>query len=190
MKNHPDRKSNRLKNYDYSQDGYYFVTICTQNREHFFGEIRNAEMQLNEYGKIAKKCWLEIPNHFPNILLDEFIIMPNHVHGILIIENNLIENTNNVGNKNFCSLPWQTKFSKSLSSVIRGFKIGVTKYYREKTVRNNNHCSLSKKIWQKSFYDHIIRNEESLFQIREYIQNNSLKWELEQDRNHVSNIDF
>jgi REP element-mobilizing transposase RayT len=178
MKNYPNRKLNRLNGYDYSQDGYYFVTICTKNREHFFGEIKNAEMQLNEYGEFAKKCWLEIPIHFSHVILDEFIIMPNHIHGILIIENK--NTTNMVGNKNFCSLPWQTKLSKSLSSVIRGFKIGVTKFFREK---NNYEFS-----WQKSFYDHIIRDEKALFKIREYIQNNPLKWKLEKDRNHLTNI--
>lgn len=122
---------------------------------------------------MQKKCWLEIPEHFSHVILDEFIIMPNHVHGILIIKNKI------VGNKNFCSqeIPWQTKLSKSLSSIIRGFKIGVTKYFCEK----NNHDFQ----WQKSFYDHIIRNEESLFKIREYIQNNPLKWELGKDRNHL-----
>jgi REP element-mobilizing transposase RayT len=173
MKNHPNRKPNRLKDYDYSQDGYYFVTLCTKNRENFFGKIKNGKMILNKYGDIAKKCWLEIPEHFSHVILDEFIIMPNHVHGILIIKNKT------VGNKNFCSqeIPWQTKLSKSLSSIIRGFKIGVTKYFCEK----NNHDFQ----WQKSFYDHIIRNEESLFKIREYIQNNPLKWELGKDRNHL-----
>lgn len=170
----PDRKLNRLKGYDYSQNGYYFVTICTKNRQEFFGEIKNGELTLNEYGKITKKCWREIPDHFPNVILDEFIIMPNHIHGIVIIKNN------DEGNKNFCSLPWQTKLSKSLSSIIRGFKIGVTKYFREK---NNDEF-----VWQKSFYDHIIRNEKSLFNIRKYVQNNPFKWTSEQDRNHLTNI--
>ena len=183
MKNHPTRQSNRLKNYDYSQDGYYFVTICTKNHKYFFGKMKNYKMVLNEYGEIAKKIWLEIPNHFPNVLLDECIIMPNHVHGIIIIERN--KNYDNVGNKNFCSLqkiPWETKLSKSLSSIIRGFKIGVTKYFHKK---HNYEFQ-----WQKSFYDHIIRNEESVSKIREYIQNNPIKWELEKDRNHLSNIDI
>ena len=187
MKNHLNRKINRLKNYDYSHNGYYFVTICTKNHEHFFGEVENVTMQLNEFGKIAKKCWLEIPEHFPDIILDEFIIMPNHVHGIIIIENN------NTGNKNFCSLqeiPWQTTLSKSLSSIIRGFKIGVTKCARRSNTGNKNFCSLPERIWQKSFYDHIVRNEKSLFYIREYIQNNPVKWLLEKERNHLSNIDF
>lgn len=77
------RKSIRLKGYDYSQAGLYFITICCQDRAHLFGEIENGEMILNEYGKIANQCWLEIPNHFPNAILHEHIIMPNHIHGIV-----------------------------------------------------------------------------------------------------------
>ncbi|MBX3043464.1 MAG: hypothetical protein KIT33_05120 [Candidatus Kapabacteria bacterium] len=82
-----NRKRNRLKDFDYSNDGYYFVTICTQNREEFFGKIKNGKMILNEYGAIVEKCWFDLPNHYKNCLLDEFIIMPNHIHGIVIIEN-------------------------------------------------------------------------------------------------------
>lgn len=78
------RKQFRLKNYDYSQNGYYFVTICTKYQDKWFGEIINGEMILSEIGKMAKKYWLEIPKHYPNIKLDEYVIMPNHVHGILI----------------------------------------------------------------------------------------------------------
>lgn len=178
MENHKNRKLNRLKGYDYSHDGWYFVTICAKNREHFFGEITGANIELSEIGKIARKCWEEIPTHFPNIKLDEFIIMPNHIHGIIIIENNIVEN-NNYRNKNFCSLqqqPWQTKWAYSLSSIVRGFKIGVTKY-------NNTRLQFT---WQKSYYDHIIRNENSLNKIREYIVNNPLKWEF--DRNNTENL--
>lgn len=168
------RQSMRLKDYDYSTNGYYFITICTKNKIECFGKITNGKMELSEIGKIANQCWLEIPEHFPNTKLDEYIIMPNHLHGILIIENDPAF----VGNKNFCSLPWQTKLSRSLSSIIRGFKIGVTKW-----CRNNNHKEFQ---WQKSFYDHIIRNEESLDNIREYIRNNPLKWEF--DRNNLENL--
>jgi len=143
MKLSRNRKRNRLKNYDYSNDGHYFVTICTKNRENFFGKIKDQKMFLNEIGKIAKICWLEIPKHFPNVILDEFVIMPNHIHGIIIIDNPINKNENTVGNKNFCSLqecspqeniPWQTKLSNSLSSIIRGFKIGVTKWCRQNEI--------------------------------------------------------
>lgn len=75
----------RLKNYDYSSNGYYFITICTKNRVHYFGKIIDQKMELSEIGKIAHKCWLEIPNHFPFVVLDESIIMPDHIHGIVVI---------------------------------------------------------------------------------------------------------
>lgn len=160
------RKRQRLIGYDYSLPGYYYVTICTKDREHFFGEIQNGMMCLNDTGQIAYQCWIDIQKHFPHIELDAFIIMPNHVHGIII-------QNNDVGNKNFCSLPnelvlWQTKWGKTISSVIRGYKIGVTKW-----CRNNNYQNFG---WQKSYYDHIIRNEEDLHRIRQYILNNPKKW--------------
>jgi len=184
--NQKNRKPNRLKGYDYSQDGWYFVTICTQNRDECFGRITKGEMTLNEFGEAVKTCWLQIPDHFPNVVLEEFVIMPNHVHGILIIDNGYSRNNNNDndGNKDVCSLPydnnikWQTKLSRSLSSIIRGFKIGVTKYFRKK-----DHDDFQ---WQKSFYDHIISNEKALLNIREYIVNNPLQWET--DRNNTENL--
>ena len=93
-----NRKLNRLKGYDYSQNGWYFTTICVKNREHFFGKIIDGKIYLSITGKIIKKCWQEIPMHFPDAKLDEFIIMPNHIHGIILI----------VGNKDFCSLQDQS----------------------------------------------------------------------------------
>ena len=151
MPNTKNRKLNRLKGYNYSQDGWYFVTICAKNREHFFGKIVNGEMRLSKIGETAQKFWQEIVIHFPDVKLDEFIIMPNHIHGIIIIANPAV-----VGNKNFCSLPnrnnnycslrenapWQTKWARSLSSIIRGFKIGVKKWCGENNhVLNKNFCS-------------------------------------------------
>lgn len=198
MQNHQNRKLNRLKGYDYSRDGWYFITICAKNREHFFGEIINGEMRLTNIGATAQKCWQEIPAHFPDAKLDAFIIMPNHIHGIIAIENSTagnktVGNNNNCsdgnnncsdycsddGNNYYCSLQsWQTKWTRSLSSVIRGLKIGVTKWCRE------NNCEYF--AWQKSFYDHIIRNEKSLLEIRKYIIDNPLKWEL--DQNNLKNL--
>jgi REP element-mobilizing transposase RayT len=175
-----NRKCNRLENYDYSQNGMYFVTICVKRREFLLGDIDEGGMRLSEVGKIAEQCWREIPLHFPDVRLDEFIIMPNHLHGIIgIIGNNNVGN-DIVGNNNYCSLrdtEWQTKWSRSLSSVIRGFKIGVTKWCRENNLRFS---------WQKSYYDHIIRNEISLNKIREYIQINPKMWK--RDKNNMENL--
>lgn len=180
-----NRKPQRLKSFDYSTDGAYFITICTANRENFFGEIVNGKMVLNACGEIAQKCWQEISNHFTAARLDGFIVMPNHIHGIVWIEN-VGGVGGGVGNKNFCSLrsaiqndsqsnkiSWQTKLSHSISSIIRGFKIGVTKWCRQNNQENF--------AWQKSFYDRIIRDEEELNRIQDYILNNPANWETDEN---------
>ncbi|MBU4304540.1 MAG: hypothetical protein KJ893_02775 [Candidatus Omnitrophica bacterium] len=187
-------KSTRLSDWDYSSNGYYFITICTHNKEHYFGEIVEtqnlASLRMTEIGKITQHCWLEIPNHFPFVILDEVIIMPNHVHGILAIENIAsIQNENDVvETQNFVSLRRkQNKFgpqSKNLASIIRGFKIGVKKY-----------ASMNDIIfaWQSGFYDHIIRNDNDLCRIREYVANNPVNWnadELFTNKNNVKTQDF
>jgi len=165
-----NRKSIRLKNYDYSMDGYYFVTVCANNRRHLFGDIDCGEMVLNDAGLIAAQCWNEIPVHFPCVTLDEFIVMPNHVHGILII-------TDNVGANNYSPLRVRMSVqsmrprgtSKTIGSMIRGFKIGVTKWFHQNTdIRD---------IWQRNYHDHIIRGDADLYRIRQYIINNPAGWE-------------
>ena len=169
-------KSTRLKDWDYSSDGYYYVTICTKNREYYFGDILDGKMILSKTGIIAEKCWCEIPDHFPFIVLDEYIIMPNHIHGIIQIKhdlNNDVGMHKNVETQDFASLrnPQNGKFgpqSKNLASIIRGFKIGITK------IVNKNNIDF---VWQPRYYDHIIRDEEDLNIIREYIINNPLNWD-------------
>jgi REP element-mobilizing transposase RayT len=155
-----ERKLNRLKDYNYSQNGYYFVTICTKNREEWFGQIDGEKMILNKCGEIAKNFWVQIPKHSRNVSLDEFIVMPNHIHGILII----------VGNAYMRSL--QNRTNMLLSKIIQLYKASVT---REINSLQNDFCFK----WHKSFYDHIIRNEKTLNNIREYIVNNPLKWEFD-----------
>ena len=126
------RRSIRLKNYDYSQPGMYFVTICSGNKEMLFGDVINCNMILNESGKYTQKCWRDISKHFSDVRLDEFIIMPNHVHRIIcVVEND--DKICNVGAKCFSPLHQnEHKFQspiKTIGSIIRGFKIGVTKYF-------------------------------------------------------------
>jgi REP element-mobilizing transposase RayT len=163
-------ESTRLKNWDYSSFGYYFVTICTRNRECLFGNIVDGEIVLSEIGKIAKQYWLGIPNHFQNAKLDEFVIMPNHIHGIVIIDN--VETPHGVSLQQR-----QNKFSKpipgSLSMVINQYKSTVTRWCRK-----NGYNDFA---WQSRFYDHIIRNENSLRKIREYINNNPMKWDIDEN---------
>jgi len=174
-------KSHRYEGWNYADEGCYFITICTEDRVCYFGKIENKKMQLSPIGEIAVKCWLEIPKHFPFAILDLFVVMPNHIHGILqIIQNIEMQNMQNanVETQNFASLrvEYKNKFgpqSKNLSSIIRGFKIGVKKY---STINNIDF------FWQPRFYDRIIRNERELNNIRNYIYNNPLKWEF--DRNN------
>lgn len=179
-------KSARLAGYDYSQNGMYFVTICTKDREEFFGEIKNDKIKLSEIGEIADRYWREISAHFPFIVVDVYQIMPNHVHGIIEIRQNQNMQTQhyNVETQNFAFLQkeelYKNKFgpqSKNLSSVIRGFKAGVKKYATKNDIQF---------AWQARFYDHIIRNDESLNKIREYIEINPKIWQ--RDRNNVENI--
>jgi REP element-mobilizing transposase RayT len=145
MKYNPDkhhRRSIRLQGYDYSQPGIYFITLCTQNRECLFGEILNGEMRLNEFGKIAHQCWLEMPHHFPHIQLDEFVVMPDHIHGIIVLNNIVGVGVQNIESRqqqqNIESRPrqqnaYQHIIPGSIGSIIRGFKIGVTKEFRQNT---------------------------------------------------------
>ncbi len=159
--------SARLQKRDYSQNGLYFVTICTRERECILGKIINGEMRFSEIGNIAKKYWVEIPNHFPFIKLGTWVIMPNHVHGILIFEKPVETH------ETLASLQQQSgnKFgpqSRNLASVIRGFKIGITKYCRQNT---NIYAP-----WQTRFHDRIIRNNKELKRISEYIKSNPLNW--------------
>jgi len=158
------RRLTRLKDYNYSQSGYYFVTICTKNREQCFGKIEDEKMVLNNYGKIAKEFWSEIPLHFEHVKIDEFRIMPNHVHGILNIEDN------GVGNAYMRSLRDRTKML--LSRIVQQYKSSVTR--KINSIQNEFNFG-----WQNSFYDHVIRNERSLDNLRRYTQNNPLRWELD-----------
>jgi len=178
-------ESARLQNWDYAWNAAYYVTVCTKNMECYFGEIIKGQMNLSGIGEIADKFWKTIPEHFSFALLDEYVIMPNHMHGIIII-NKPYSGYNNVetlhatslhgsnpdpdGNKN----GKMTKISPkpgSLSTVIRSYKSAVSKHARQ---INPDFA------WQSRFYDHVIRNNESLNKIRYYIWDNPEKWSTDQ----------
>jgi len=165
------RQSLRLREYDYSQPGYYFVTVCVYEHVELFGKINNNEMILNEYGKIAEKIWLEIPQHFENIQLDEYVIMPNHVHGIIIIGDN---DNHDVGHRHACALQHTKRQYQKLPTVVGSYKSAVTKFI-------NMHGDKIYFGWQKSFYDHVIRDEIALRKIREYIINNPAMWDSDEE---------
>jgi len=168
--NHHHRHSTRLKGYDYAQEGAYFITICTHGKQWLFGEIQNDVMMLNEYGQIATACWLAIPDHFPNIELDAFVIMPNHMHGIVVIN----DIHTDVGaqyiapstEKHAIPLPK----AGSLSVAIRSYKAAVTRQI------NNLYHVAGEHLWQRNFHDHIIRNEMGLNYLRAYVINNPVAW--------------
>ena len=162
-----ERRSIRLRDYDYSQAGAYFITICTHKKEYAFGDIRDGKIELAAIGKIASKYWIEIPEHFDAVELDEFVVMPNHIHGIVII--------NHVGVQNFEPLrhKYQHVIPKSIGSIIRAYKSMVSHW-----CRNNGHNYFR---WQRNYYEHVIRNEDDLDEIREYIVNNPLKWHLDSE---------
>jgi putative transposase len=175
----------RLKNWDYGGIGFYFITICTQNREYYFGDIvqndgtQNVETQNfaslpelhpNPIGKIAHQYWCEIPNHFPFVVLDEFVIMPNHVHGILYFDKPDYE----------FRIPQPNKFapqSQNLASVIRGYKAAVKKYATMNSIEFK---------WQPRYHDHVVHTERELQAIRRYIQNNPKKWQENQILKSIS----
>jgi len=156
------RHSNRLRDYDYSQGGAYFVTICVLQRECLFGEIVDGEMIMNETGRIVLAAWTDLPNHYKHIILDEYVVMPNHFHGIIDIVR--------VGLK-----PAPTEKQHALSEIIRGFKTFSSR--RINVFRNKPGCS----VWQRNYYERVIRNENELSRAREYVVNNSLKWELDKE---------
>ena len=166
------RKPTRLKGYDYSIAGWYYVTICTQNKIKYLGKINNGKMELNDLGVIANTFWNNIGFLHKNIDMDYYIIMPNHIHGIIIINNT-------VGDANFAS-PTYDRTKMELSKIIQQYKRAVT----IKIKSLNKHSNFK---WQRSFYDRIIRNDRELYNIRKYIKHNPLKWELE---NEIDNLEF
>jgi REP element-mobilizing transposase RayT len=147
-----ERKRNRLKDHNYSQEGYYFITICTKDREEWFGNVDGDEMRLNKFGEIARNFWAEITGHSKFVGIDKFSVMPNHVHGILIIEGDV------VGNAYMRSL--QNRTNMLLSKIIQQYKASVTR-------KINSLENVFDFRWQKSFYDHVIRNDRSLDNLRQ-----------------------
>lgn len=195
MKFNPDihhRKSIRLKGYDYSQAGLYFITICCQDRESLFGQIENGEMILNEAGKIAHTEWQNTEKIRENCRIHEFIIMPNHIHGIIEI----LFKKETRGESQFAPIGKFQSPSQTIGSIIRGYKIATIKKIKDLILENNKDIistgelqfaptaptaeiikSLDFKIWQRNYWEHIIRNENEYNRISNYIINNPQKWD-------------
>ena len=161
------RKSIRLEGYDYSQPGMYFVTVCVQGKKHLLGEIEMAKMHLSELGRKVWETWEELPKRYRNIELDEGVVMPNHFHGIIVIKN--------VGAPlaGARSERAGARPAPTLGSVIGAFKSMTARQFLLSSKKNPS------QLWQRNYYERVIRNEKELFETRQYIQQNPLKWELD-----------
>ena len=170
------RRSIRLPGYDYSSPGAYFITIDTHDRMHIFGKIVNGEMRLNEWGQIAHDEWLKTPAIRPEIQLDEFVIMPNHMHGIIFITEN---GAKTVGARRRRAPTPVERFGNpipgSIPTIIRAYKSAVT--HRINQIRRTPGAH----VWQRNYWEHIVRNEHELSRIREYTRNNPMQWEMDAD---------
>ena len=165
-------ETTRLKGWDYASTGHYFVTICEKNRRCVFGSIVDKTVALTPLGTVVMECWKEIPKHFPFVELDTFCIMPNHIHGIIVIKTDGSVETQNLASLHVHGT--SNSFgpqSNNLASIVRGFKIGVTKYAHENDTLFQ---------WQPRFFDRIIRDEQELHAVRNYIRNNPLEWALDE----------
>ncbi|XGV96356.1 MAG: transposase [Leptolyngbya sp. BL-A-14] len=186
MKYDPDkhhRRSIRLPGYDYSSSGAYFITICTHQRACLFGAVVDGEMQLNECGQIVRSYWLKLPNHHSHLHLDKFVIMPNHVHGILVLTDNPVGAGFDVkatshSNQSLAK-PAPTNASAHMKrhgipEIIRGFTTFSARCI------NQHRKMIGVPVWPRNYYEHIVRNDESLRRLRQYIHNNPLSWQEDQ----------
>ncbi|OGK16952.1 hypothetical protein A2774_00450 [Candidatus Roizmanbacteria bacterium RIFCSPHIGHO2_01_FULL_39_12c] len=185
--------STRLPNWDYSSAGWYYVTICTKRRVCYFGEIINRKKYLSQIGKLVEQEWLKTQVIRSNVKLDEFTIMPNHIHGIIVIKYTVETHNSHASLQKHSHASLQKhshaslqkhshaslEFNKfgpqthNLAAIIRGFKSSTSSQIRRSGLKNFS--------WQSRFYDHIIRSEQSLFKIREYISNNHLNWDTDEE---------
>jgi REP element-mobilizing transposase RayT len=163
VKDLPNRCSIRLQGYDYSQDGLYYVTICVQNKVCLFGEVKDGEMILNEAGRMVDDEWQYLRIKYPHIKLHEYVIMPNHFHGI-------VEITDNVGAGSARPENGQFNIGRANPAPTIGNIIGYFKYQTTKKL------NLSFRLWQRNYYEHIIRNEQAYENIAGYILNNPYNW--------------
>ena len=158
---YPARKRTRLKEYDYSNNAYYFITICVNDKSEVFGSVENNKVLLNTYGSVIEKHLLDLSDRFKSVEIDYYVIMPNHLHCILILDNDNFERNN-------------------ISEIMGAFKSITTIALHKNGLKNFK--------WQRSFYDRIIRDEKELFNIRQYIEQNPLRWELEKE--NPNNLDL
>jgi REP element-mobilizing transposase RayT len=166
------RRSIRLAGYDYTQAGAYFITICTHNRQNLFGDIVDGEMVLNEYGRIVAACWLDLARHFPHITLGEWVVMPNHMHGIIVIvvgrgEASATKTLDKPdGSADASPQPPNGTDSGSIGAMVQNFKSVASRKI------NKQRGTPGTQVWQRNYWEHIIRDEQAYQRIAHYITNN------------------
>ena len=168
------RRSLRLRNYDYSQSGAYFVTLCVQNKICLLGDISEGILNLNTCGQLTRDAWLWLARQYAYVALDEFVVMPNHLHGILIIDSRRGGSRTAFQDAEGRSRTAPRK-TKPLGSLIAAFKTVSAKSV------NTQRFTPGAALWQRNYYEHVIRNETDLARIREYIQNNPAQWALDEE---------
>ena len=175
------RRSIRLRHYDYTQPGAYFVTVCTQHRECVFGEIVDGKMRLNDIGRMIYHVWCELPQYYAGINIDEFVVMPNHFHGIIMI----VGAGPRARPHADAGQPRGVAPTMSLPDVVHRFKSLTTTRYRQGVIQNQ-WPPFSRKLWQRNYYERVIRDDAELNEIRQYVVNNPANW-LE-DENYPTRI--
>jgi len=181
MKYDPDkhhRRSIRLNSYDYRQSGSYFITVCTHDRKCFFGTVDGREMQLNDVGQMVKSTWQELPSRFSSVWLDEFTVMPNHIHGVILVGAQFIA-PKLTASQDFGILNPGTlergaiNRAPTLGKIVRAYKARSTRLIRRMATPDF--------AWQRNYYEHVVRDEKSLNRIREYILTNPARWDSDRE---------
>jgi len=162
------RTSIRLQQYDYGQLGAYFVTVCAHRRRSIFGQVDEGQVILTELGRLVSRLWRNIPRHHLDVQLDEFAVMPDHLHGLLVIEFDRRGTIYRAPTKEGFSRP----VPGSIPTVLRTFKGAVTREWR-RSIGNPSY-----RVWQRGYYEHIIRSEQELDSVRRYIRTNPIRWRL------------
>ena len=163
-----NRRSIRLKGYDYAQEGAYFVTVCTRQQQCLFGSIRDGRMRLNDAGRAVRDCWNDLPRHYPHVKMDAMVVMPNHVHGIVVL-------LDAVGAGLKPAPTTRQGKRHALPEIVRGFKTFASR--RVNQLRGTPGIP----IWQRNYYEHVVRDDEDLDRIRTYIANNPARWDEDED---------
>jgi len=196
------RRSIRMMGYDYHQEGAYFVTVCTQDRSFLFGKVVHGEMRLNDAGKMVHDIWNDLPAFYPGVETDAFIVMPNHIHGIIILVGADPRVCPNAGPRAYpdsgpraypgqpqeMGQPQGVAPTMGLPDVVHRFKTVTTKRYAD-GVKRFRWKPFHRRLWQRNYYEHIIRNEESLNRIREYILTNPMCWASDRENPSRKGVD-